>query len=231
MSMTDEAISELKQQLIQTWNGAETALKGATLGGPRFQSLNDSRRPRAGLAIGHAKDVNTGKTRLELRVTAAAGPNLVFARKLAEDARSQGIEAELRVVHRPVIAPIAQSIQTQVNKQSADMNETRVRRRPLHLGLSVGHERGGAGSLGAFVRTPEGHVGILSCTHVLARGGQDAVKSGDLIHQPGPADQDPFLPSNRVGALTDHFAPFIPNQVNNLDAAVARVEPDPPLGP
>ncbi|MGO9264706.1 MAG: hypothetical protein ACLQBA_07445, partial [Candidatus Binataceae bacterium] len=96
---------------------------------------------------------------------------------------------------------------------------------PLHLGASVAHERGSAGSLGAFVRLNDGHTGILSCVHVLAwPANAPGAEIGDPIQQPG--DPDPTPVSNRIGNLTGQFAPFVPAQRNNLDAAIARLNDD-----
>jgi len=97
--------------------------------------------------------------------------------------------------------------------------------KPLHLGASVAHERGSAGSLGAFVRLDDGGTGILSCVHVLAMASsKPGAQIGDPIQQPG--DPDPIPESNRIGKLTNCFAPFVLMQRNNLDAAIARLNND-----
>jgi hypothetical protein len=220
--MVDPDIAALKHRLIQEWDHHPLGTLAASDPGlPRAQGLRD-RRPRVGLAIGHAHDRSKGKTRLEMRVTAESGPNFTHARSLVATAEQQGIEASLRFFHRPTVVPLAEA---QSTKPSAapSMGVRTARCRPPYVGLSVGHERGSAGSIGAFVRTPEGHQGILSCTHVLARASKGRVEIDDWVHQPAPLDQPMLLPGNRIGRLTQHFALLTPTRVNNIDAAVARI--------
>src|SRR6266852_2258641 len=73
------------------------------------------------------------------------------------------------------------------------------RKRPLLIGLSIGHFRITAGTLGAFVRLRKGgEVRILSNNHVLAD--EDRAKPGDAILQPGAYDGG-RNPRDRVGTL------------------------------
>lgn len=58
---------------------------------------------------------------------------------------------------------------------------------PLAMGASIGLAGAGAGSLGAFVTSRNGQEpALLSCSHVLARGGQAALGT-DIFH-PAPRD-------------------------------------------
>lgn len=70
-------------------------------------------------------------------------------------------------------------------KPEAAVRRRTDRWRPAPGGVSVGHERVSAGTLGAVVRT-QGGVRILSNNHVLANS-NDA-KRGDPVLQPGTAD-------------------------------------------
>jgi len=172
-----------------------------------------SRPPRGGLAIGHSV-LPDGAARFELRVTAAAGPLHDKARGMQRRARADGFDALLRVVSRPVVGLF--------NDPASSLPLLGGRRVPLHLGIALAHERAaGPGSLGAFVRLPDGSDGILSCSHVLARPREGRPEPGDPIQQPGLPGILP--PLHRVANLSDRFAPFARGGVGNLDAAVARL--------
>lgn len=96
------------------------------------------------------------------------------------------------------------------------------RHRPLVPGVSVGHERVSAGTLGAFVEMLRGPAGVrylLSNNHVLAD--EDRARKGDLVLQPGRADGG--------RAPTDAIAHFeravrLKRAGNLVDAALARVD-------
>ena len=62
----------------------------------------------------------------------------------------------------------------------------RSRRRPLLIGISIGHFAVTAGTLGCFVQTRKSEVRILSNNHVLAD--ENHGKAGDPILQPGRYD-------------------------------------------
>lgn len=178
---------------------------------PQFEALR-TRRPRGGLAIGRSVDPRTRRPRLEMRVTAQCGPNYAAAEKLARRARADGVDVILKVMKNAIMggAPEPPAIGG--------------RCRPLHIGSSVANRESLAGTLGAFVRLPADRVGALSCGHVLARTGKRWGVVGDPIHQPGLPDAKLVVETDRIGGLSEYFAPFIDCQVNNLDAAVARLD-------
>jgi hypothetical protein len=101
--------------------------------------------------------------------------------------------------------------------------------RPARPGVSIGHSRVSAGTLGAIVydrRT--GEPLVLSNNHVLANGttGQDdRAHLGDPIYQPGPADGGQEYP--RLGVLW-RYVPLdlSASGENSVDAALCR--PDGP---
>lgn len=128
-----------------------------------------------------------------------------------------------------------------------------TRIRPAPGGVSVGHERVSAGTLGVLARRPGGSLVLLSNNHIFANS-NDA-RAGDPILQPGPADggttEDaiarlhefvPIVFSNRdlgpVGRLVERgLAPLLvlfglglkrlpSGRTNLVDAAVAA-----PLSP
>ncbi|HVY14298.1 MAG TPA: hypothetical protein VHB27_03660 [Rhodopila sp.] len=205
-------IADLKAELLQAWDTRGQPAPEPGSNAASFQAAI-SRRPKSGLAIGHSL-TGTGRPRLELRVTAAGGPNRIKAESLAARARRADVETRLIVQPPPIIPLLSASATANIKIPG--------KRRPLHIGASVAHGMNdGAGSIGGFVKLPDGTVSILSCSHVLARRPGGKVKPGDAILQPGPPD--PRVPANEVAFLTRAFAPLISRQRDNLDAAVARV--------
>ncbi len=96
---------------------------------------------------------------------------------------------------------------------------TRDRHRPLIAGGSVGHVAITAGTLGAFVRTSDGAIAILSNNHVLADENRAAI--GDPVIQPADVDGGE-APQDVVAHLTE-YVPLAPAGVNRVDAAIATV--------
>jgi hypothetical protein len=97
------------------------------------------------------------------------------------------------------------------------------RTRPLKPGLSIGHYRVTAGTLGAFVRDRKtGQTQILSNNHVLAN--ENRARRGDPVLQPGAFDGG-TRDADRVGAYTRavRLRKDVPNHV---DAAVAALDDD-----
>jgi hypothetical protein len=215
MTGIDDALS-LKQELLSVWDGPhEDRFESAQA---RFENADLPPRQRRGLAIGHSIDRNTRRVRLELRVTAASGPNHYRAQRIAEMARARGFETTLLVMEKPRVG-------ADVIKTPPKLAE---RRMPLHLGTSIAHRQSVAGSLGAFVKLGNGQKGFVSCGHVLARlhphlaepRGRKWGQRTETVHQPGWPDQDPVLVGTEVAQLHD-FAPFVGARPKNLDAAVA----------
>jgi hypothetical protein len=105
-----------------------------------------------------------------------------------------------------------------VKQQARPWGQTR--KRPLVIGLSVGHFRITAGTLGAFVRLQKGgQVRLLSNNHVLAD--EDRAKVGDAILQPGAYDGG-RNPRDRIGAL-DATVRLKKRGANRVDAALASL--------
>jgi hypothetical protein len=137
--------------------------------------------------------------RLQRRALAAA-PQVEAIRK-----RAKG-EVDIRYIGR-------------LTKRAVPMNERR--RRPLRIGLSIGHFRITAGTLGAFVKLRSGgQVRMLSNNHVFAD--ENRGKAGDVIIQPGDAD-DGRTPADRVGALAE-YRKLSRSKPNVIDAALAKVD-------
>ena len=85
---------------------------------------------------------------------------------------------------------------------------------PSRPGDSIGHHKITAGTLGAaVVDNITGQQAVLSNNHVLAN--QNNAKTGDIIHQPGPADPG----SEKFGHLI-RFIPINFNSPNRVDCAL-----------
>src|SRR5262249_23072575 len=120
-----------------------------------------------------------GGYELEVRLQNPDVHSLFFARQLV--AERADIPARIGVL-RNLVAHAA---------HPAALNNN-----PLTLGSSIGLANGGAGTLGAFVRQGD-VIGILSCSHVLARAGR--AKENDSVYHPSPKDD--ALDSGEIGRL------------------------------
>ncbi|MFI6457059.1 hypothetical protein ACIBF6_36575 [Streptosporangium amethystogenes] len=97
------------------------------------------------------------------------------------------------------------------------------RERPAIGGISVGHRKITAGTLGCLVKDLRNNerLAILSNNHVLAA--ENACAAGDPIYQPGPLDAEP-VPGNIIGTLTRwEDLIFGGNTPNRIDAAIAAL--------
>ncbi|MEP7027653.1 MAG: hypothetical protein ABI960_03570 [Candidatus Eisenbacteria bacterium] len=96
------------------------------------------------------------------------------------------------------------------------------RHRPLTPGISVGHLRVTAGTLGAIVEAARAGAGpryLLSNNHVLAE--EDRARKGDLVLQPGRADGG-RAPGDAIARF--ERAVRLKRAGNRVDAALARLE-------
>jgi len=108
-----------------------------------------------------------------------------------------------------------------------DASPHRMRLRPAPAGISVGHVRITAGTLGCLVRGRSGprlnRLMVLSNNHVLANSNAAAI--GDAIVQPGPVDGG-RAPADQIAVL-ERFVPIHFGGGNNLvDAATGWAWPD-----
>ncbi|HEU4456250.1 MAG TPA: hypothetical protein VFR81_24505, partial [Longimicrobium sp.] len=89
--------------------------------------------------------------------------------------------------------------------------------RPVRCGVSIGHPRVTAGTIGCLVQLNNGRLCLLSNNHVIADSNRARI--GDPILQPGPADTG-VAPGDRIAAL-ENFVPIAFPGPNLVDAAVA----------
>jgi hypothetical protein len=95
----------------------------------------------------------------------------------------------------------------------------KARHRPPFPGLSIGHYKVTAGTLGCFVQDSQQDIYILSNNHVLANT-NDAF-GGDAILQPGRLDNG-RTKNDAIARLT-HLVPLQFTNSNSMDAAIAKV--------
>ena len=210
------AAQEIADQLLDAWSAVEGGHRRETIHQASLDAVEEEQPPPPGLAVGHVID-GDGRARIGVRAT-ARGKRLRAARSLVADIERQGVPIDFRIIPQPEI------VSGQLDEGSGLGACFTEHLRPLCLGCSVSHENGPAGTLGAFVRR-QGQIGILSCCHVLALGGD--ASEGDFVCQPARRDLQQMLGEHRVGTLSGTFTPLVPSlpkgpRVENpLDAAMA----------
>ena len=177
------------------------ARKAAPLGIPAGRT-KDVERVQPGIALGVAPGAVEGDYRLAVRVQHQGLARSDHVAQLISAARG---EADVRFIGR-------------VTKRDA-WNEDR--HRPLRPGISVGHFRITAGTIGSFVSRGQS-VFILSNNHVLADENQG--RRGDEILQPGAYDKG-RRPRDVVGAL-QKFVRLVSGSANAMDCAIASLNQD-----
>lgn len=100
--------------------------------------------------------------------------------------------------------------------------EFKNRIRSPYPGLSIGHYKVTAGTLGCFVTDKKGTLYVLSNNHILADSGRG--KWRDPVLQPGP--EDGGTTEHDLFASLSYVVPFRRHSYNLMDAAIARVEGD-----
>lgn len=152
---------------------------------------------------------------------------LGISRKARNDYRLAVRLQRQGLIHAPQVEAIRRRAQGEVDiryigrlaKRAVPVDQRR--RRPLRIGLSVGHFRITAGTLGAFVKLRgNGEIRMLSNNHVFAD--ENRAKAGDAIIQPGDADAG-RNPADRVGSLAE-YRKLSKSKTNFIDAALAKVD-------
>jgi hypothetical protein len=162
----------------------------------------------------------------------AGGPTLALGvvRKskleyhLAVRLQRRGLEnsAQLETIKRKAKGEVDVRYVGRVLKLATPPQQKRTR--PLKIGVSIGHFKITAGTLGCFVRGLEVKddkaVMVLSNNHVLAN--ENRAKVGDTILQPGPVD-DGVDPTDKIATLS-RFVRLKKAGANLVDCAVAALE-------
>jgi len=130
------------------------------------------------------------------------------------------LPAHVEQVPTDVIAVGA--IRARQEPASCSVNRRRFQTRPVPAGISVGHYRITAGTLGCLVQDGAGTRYILSNNHVLAE--ENKAAAGDVILQPGRADGGRGnTPRHHIGMLARFIALDLAGRANTVDAAIAAV--------
>ena len=203
--MEKASVLDLKNKILESLAERQTAVETQVLTIPRVESR---------LAVGYSQK-SDGDYQLELRVQSGKGAAYRRALTFKELAKQ---EANIEVIPRIEIPP---------KKDISEMSKTQAplaqNVRPLHIGLSIGHANGGAGTLGAFVSDAKDRECILSNNHVLAL--MNKAENGDPIYQPGNPDQWPLLAEDQIAKLSN-FSIIVTDQTNLVDSAVAVLKKD-----
>ncbi len=168
--------------------------------GVRAQGAERVSRPRT-IALGVAMSASNDY-KLAIRVQ---NPLLVGSKEVIDLQKMAKGEVDLRYIGAVRKSQQPSPLQGQV--------------RPLRPGISVGHLRVTAGTIGAFVQSG-GQTMLLSNNHVLANENKAVV--GDDVLQPGHADGGTD-PADAVAKLTN-FVAIDFNGPNQVDCAVATVD-------
>lgn len=204
--MREESVRALKQECFDQVIRPRLEVASRGLGfGPETRSLRRARGPEPWVALGLAGGTGAGDFRLAVRMQRRLPGGTDLAEELHR--RSAG-ECDFRYIGRVV--------------KAGDMESPwqRERTRPLRIGLSVGHLRVTAGTLGAFVMPREGgRLHLLSNNHVLAA--ENRGRPGDAILQ--PAAYDGGRRARDVVAALARFVEVTPRQPNLVDAAIAEL--------
>jgi hypothetical protein len=193
---------DLKASMVQDLTAATDVARPQEVGIVAFEATSvDTLSTAATLALGVSPTSKRGDYRLAVRLQRRGAQGAVEAMDMHR--RANG-EVDLRYVGR-------------IRKRTGFLDRTR----PIQPGISVGHVRVTAGTLGTFVQTTDGSVRILSNNHVLADENQGV--EGDDIVQPGTIDGG-VMPGDRVGSL-DRFIDLQTGAAANLvDCALAAID-------
>jgi hypothetical protein len=210
------SVRELKEELKQ--KPQLPRVYAAAFATPRAMTAaldeTHTRSPRHNLvSLGVAAGGSGRHFRLGIRIhVAERAKALAMAQELTRAARG---ECDLRIVPR-----VAKRV-------SPSPEWFAKRRRPLEAGISIGHFRITAGTLGFFVGDDDG-VYILSNNHVLADVNRG--QPGDPILQPGPYDERRArgrkLRQEDVVGVLDRFVPISFSRSNVVDCAIAEIFKD-----
>jgi len=153
-----------------------------------------------------------------------------FLNQIAEDINGIGIgNGETIILFMRKYNPLAQNVCTRIGQVTGfnflheitgdfhSLSSRTSRIRPAPGGVSIGHYRITAGTLGCLVKDKQDNVYILSNNHVLANTNKASI--GDPIYQPGPYDGGT---SKDTIAKLERWIPLVRNSINNVDAAIAK---------
>jgi hypothetical protein len=215
------SVFALKAELQEAVAAPQSALPKAFAAAARARGVSrrsfsrrvDATHTRSPASVRVALGVVAGKSSSDYRLGARVQSSGRGARDLAaEIARRARGEADVRIVPH-------------VRKQVFPPSWFKRRHRPLEAGLSVGHPRVTAGTIGFIVEDQHAFY-VLSNNHVLAD--VNAGEPGDPIIQPGRIDisHGPKVNSRTLIGVLDRFVPMSFSRANVVDCALAALIPD-----
>jgi hypothetical protein len=166
--------------------------------------------PENRIALGYIQ-VKKGDFRLEIRVQRSDMSAHRLAQEIKEQARG---EASIEVIPQIKVPP-----RTEISASNAKTPVLEVGKDRLHIGISIGHKEGGAGTLGAILNKSDGTY-LLSCNHVIALMGK--AEKGDDIFHPGNGDGKRLDADRRIAKLRN-WVELSKTYPNTIDAAIARI--------
>lgn len=191
------SIRELKTQLLTEGTRVKVAERHLRKMG--YTRENPVRRPA--VALGIAPSRTAGDFRLAIRMMDKSPETIHMANRAVWASRNEADIEYVGIIRAPRPVSVRGGFRKRV--------------RPIVPGYSVGHYRVTAGTIGAFVRTRDEYVGILSNNHVLAN--TDQADEDDPVLQPGPSDGG--ARRDEVGWFSEGVPILLEN--NAMDAAVA----------
>ncbi|MBI3969807.1 MAG: hypothetical protein HY332_00840 [Chloroflexi bacterium] len=172
-----------------------------------------------------AAESGTDAVGFENIVAVAIGEKMIDDQPTGEPAVIVGVLAKERhenILPEALVPPTINGVSTDVVAMGELLSVPhRGRYRPAPGGVSVGHFRITAGTLGCLVRRGPA-LYILSNNHVLANS--NAARIGDPILQPGPADGG-RAPRDVIARLSQFVAIRFGGPVNTVDCAIAQTSP------
>lgn len=209
--MNYESVCDLKQEILHT---IDTTLRFGKDGATSQALVRQPVEKR--IAVGYSQ-VAEGEFRLELRIQRRDQWAYRFAEAQVE--RTHG-EVNFEVIPR-IEVPSRHAARSQGNCMPiVNLSDGR-----LHIGLSIGPNDGGTGTLGAFLSRKDGNY-ILSCSHVMVAGGSPVISSetvsGDPIFHPG-REMGVRLDATRQIAQLSNYVLLSSQVENDIDCAIARL--------
>lgn len=211
-----ETVSKLKKEIEETLMADERVVSVGTV---KEKDVDGKDTGFFSIQVGLALDASAENTEdLKQKIAVFLQEN--------DEVGAQSVESnEIQIIfsEEGEIQALGHDVPSADDFVSSNSGSNTSRSRPLFGGISIGHYKVTAGTLGAAVSfdSTKDATFLLSNNHVLAN--TNAAKIGDSIIQPGPADKGSN--SSDLVAKLAHFHPIsFSGSSNQVDAAIAKVE-------
>ncbi len=209
--MDIEGIRQLKQEVLRRFVAPQFEDSHGVVGAQHVLAQPTESR----IAIGIARITDT-QYRLEIRVYRRDRKGHALAEQIAAHTKHEGVEANIEVIPHIRVPTKAATLETPIATSQISAGGV------LEIGMSVCHRDGYPGTLGAFVEK-DGHVHILSNSHVLALSGAVSSHDEHYIYHPGNTGGRANLSNQRIALLRTFTE--LSGSDNSIDAAIAEVLP------